>query len=112
MTWEQLSPFYPRARLYRSGHATNIESASLSRCEDIEGMTFPNNFALCHKPCRSKRAMHALLFLTVVALAVSSTSCAKKVAVPDVTQQDLDQATKTLVGLQLKVGTVSGIPSG
>jgi len=56
--------------------------------------------------------MHALLFLTVVALAVSSTSCAKKVAVPDVTQQDLDQATKTLVGLQLKVGTVSGIPSG
>jgi len=56
--------------------------------------------------------MHALLFLTAVVLAVSSTGCAKKVAVPDVTQQDLDQAGKTLGGMQLKVGMVSGIPSG
>src|SRR5258708_20454536 len=75
-------------------------------------MTFTNNFVWRHKSCRSKRAMHALLFLTVVALAVSSTGCAKKVAVPDVTQQDLDQAGKTLAGMQLKRGTGSGNPSG
>src|SRR5258708_14926031 len=75
-------------------------------------MTFTNNFVWRHKSCRSKRAMHALLFLTVVALAVSSTGCAKKVAVPDVTQQDLDQAGKTLAGMQLQMGTGRGIPCG
>src|SRR5579864_138576 len=61
---------------------------------------------------RSKRAMHRFLFLVVVAVLLSLTGCAKKVLVPDVTQQDLDQAEKALTGLQLKVGTVSGIPSG
>jgi len=60
----------------------------------------------------SKRAMHRFSFLVVVAVLLSLTGCTKKVVVPDVTQQDLDQAEKALTGLQLKVGTVSGIPSG
>jgi beta-lactam-binding protein with PASTA domain len=50
--------------------------------------------------------------LLALALAVGSTSCAKKVVVPDVTQQDISQAGKTLAASQLKVGTVTGIPSG
>jgi beta-lactam-binding protein with PASTA domain len=39
------------------------------------------------------------------------TGCAKKVAVPDVTQQDLDQAENQLTGMQLTV-KLSGLPSG
>ena len=56
--------------------------------------------------------MQRFLLLVVVTVLLGLTGCAKKVVVPDVTQQDLDQAGKTLTDLQLKVGTVSGIPSG
>jgi hypothetical protein len=54
----------------------------------------------------------AVLFLAIFAVALSSTGCVKKVAVPDLSQQDVDQAKQMLVAKQLKVGTVSGIPSG
>src|SRR5580704_4759950 len=58
------------------------------------------------------QAKRALLFVAVAAACLSSTNCAKKVDVPDVTQQDLDQAEKTITAATLKVGTVSGISSG
>jgi beta-lactam-binding protein with PASTA domain len=57
------------------------------------------------------RCTRALCCMAALLIAVGSTGCAKKVAVPDVTQQDLDQAEKALTGLQLKVGAVSGVSS-
>jgi beta-lactam-binding protein with PASTA domain len=75
-------------------------------------MRFPSSFKRQQKTPWGMRAMHRFWFFIAVAVAIGSTGCAKKVVVPDVTQQDLDQAEKALTGLQLKVGTVSGIPSG
>jgi beta-lactam-binding protein with PASTA domain len=50
--------------------------------------------------------------LAIFAVALSSTGCAKKVVVPDLSQQDVEQAKQMLTAKQLKVGTVSGLPSG
>jgi hypothetical protein len=59
---------------------------------------------------RSSLPRFALL-LVVAAGAIGASSCAKKeppIAVPDVSQQDLDQAQKTLAASKLKAGAISG----
>jgi beta-lactam-binding protein with PASTA domain len=53
-------------------------------------------------------ARHVLPLLAVCAGLALFTGCAKKVAVPDVSQQDLDQAQKALTGGQLQPGNISG----
>jgi hypothetical protein len=61
---------------------------------------------------RSPLSRCVLLLLAVAAGTLGLTDCAKKeekVAVPNVVQQDLDQAQKTLAARKLKVGTVSGV---
>ncbi len=52
-----------------------------------------------------------VLLLVVAAAAIGGSSCAKKeppITVPDVSQQDLDQAQKTLAASKLKAGAISG----
>ena len=49
-----------------------------------------------------------LLLLVMAAGTCVLTGCAKKVVVPDVSQQDLDQAQKTLAAGNLKPGNISG----
>jgi len=62
---------------------------------------------------RGPLARHLLLTIALVAGAVSSTGCAKKVPVPDVVKgsQDLDQAIKILKGASLEPGTITGVPA-
>ncbi len=55
-------------------------------------------------------AQERRVFLALAAIAVTwvEAGCAKKVIVPDVVKQDLDQAEKTLAAVPLKVGNVTG----
>jgi len=56
------------------------------------------------------RAMRVLVFFAMVAGAIGCVGCGKKVMVPDVVHQDLDQAQRTLAAVPLKPGTISGTP--
>jgi len=54
--------------------------------------------------------MPVFLLFTIVAGALGCAGCAKKVVVPDVVNQDLDQAEKALAVVGLKPGAISGAP--
>jgi hypothetical protein len=85
---------------------------SLVRVISEGGLRSRSSFKQDGHSFRSMQAKHSFLFLAVVTVCLGLTGCTKKVVVPDVTQQDLDQAKQALTTGQLKVGTVSGIPSG
>jgi len=57
-----------------------------------------------------KRAKHVFLAFAAAVGTLSSAGCAKKVLVPDLVNQDLDPAEKTLAAVPLKLGTISGSP--
>jgi hypothetical protein len=71
----------------------------LSGCSSFPGSSF-----------RGSSLPRFVLLLAMAAGAIGASSCAKKepVAVPDVSQQDLDQAQKTLAASKLKAGAISG----
>lgn len=52
------------------------------------------------------------LLALMLAAEVAMLGCAKKVAVPDLSQQDVTQAEQALTSNQLKVGNVSGLQNG
>jgi beta-lactam-binding protein with PASTA domain len=56
-------------------------------------------------------ARRVSLALAVMTSVFVGAGCAKKVIVPDVVKQDLDQAQKTLAAVPLKVGNITG-PQG
>jgi beta-lactam-binding protein with PASTA domain len=59
---------------------------------------------------RGKTTIPVLILYAIVAGALGCAGCAKKVAVPDVVNQDLDPAEKALAVVSLKPGTISGGP--
>ena len=54
-----------------------------------------------------QKSAKPLSLVIVIAVGLASTGC-KKVVVPNVAQQDLDQAKQTLTAAQLKPGTITG----
>ena len=74
-----------------------------------------------HGPARFRRsasffrgslARHLFFTIALVAGALSSMGCAKKVSVPNVVNQDLEQAKKTLAGVPLEAGVPATTPPG
>ena len=57
-----------------------------------------------------KRARHLFLIFAMVAGTLSAAGCKKPVSVPNLVDQDLDQAQKMLATVPLKPGTISGAP--
>jgi serine/threonine-protein kinase len=55
------------------------------------------------------RCRHVLLIAGLVAVALACGGCAKKVAVPNVVEQDVDQARQALTAAGLKPGNVTGV---
>lgn len=73
------------------------------------------DFVLQRKPFQSEcLPLRAVLLLAMAIGTVFLVACKKpaKIVVPDVSQQDVDQAQKTLVAAQLTVGTVTGSGPG
>jgi serine/threonine-protein kinase len=55
------------------------------------------------------KGTNALLLTGVIAVALACAGCSKKVAVPNVVDQDVDQAKQALTALGLKPGNVTGV---
>jgi len=73
--------------------------------------TAPISMLACHSydgsSFRAKRPKY-LLLLPVAIAALALVGCSKKVVVPNVLQQDLEQARQTLASTQLKPGNING----
>jgi beta-lactam-binding protein with PASTA domain len=61
--------------------------------------------------CRSNISQSLLLCLPLIAASLMA-GCTKKVVVPNVVDQDVDQAVKTLSSVPLNANVVSGPPNG
>jgi beta-lactam-binding protein with PASTA domain len=73
--------------------------------------TAPISILDCHShdgsSFRAKRPKY-LLLLSVAIAALAFIGCSKKVVVPNVLQQDLEQAKQTLASMKLKPGNING----
>jgi beta-lactam-binding protein with PASTA domain len=87
---------------------------NIPRFRDLNGRRLADSSGFKRKlRCpRGLVARHVLLSLAVAAGSLSTTSCQKKSVVPQLANQDLSLAEQALTAAALKVGTVSGLPSG
>jgi len=83
----------------------------LFRLTASNGLRHPASVRRSGSFFRGSLARHLFLTIAAVAGGLSSIGCAKKVSVPDVVKQDLDQAEKILAGVPLKPGTITGVPA-
>ena len=72
-------------------------------------MTIPSQSRSISTELVQQGLLHRGAVILAVTMAVAGFACSKKVAVPDLLNQDIQQATKTLQSLNLKVGNVTGV---
>lgn len=77
-----------------------------------DGSPFIRSKKRSNSQVTSKRTARLVLIMVISAAQLALISCAKKVAVPDFSGQDVDQAEKTIASSQFKLGTVSGLQNG
>src|SRR5262245_47670630 len=72
-------------------------------------MVIPSGSRSISSVLAQQRPLHGGVVVLAVTMALAGFACSKKIAVPDVMHQDIQQATRTLQSLNLKVGNVTGV---